>query len=58
MILIDALDEGDPPEQQVAGFKGDVIAGGNKALTLVVKLLVEMLPKNVRYVFWDGSHKS
>jgi len=49
LILIDALDEGDPPEQQVAGFKGDVMAGGNKALALVVRLLFEMLPSNVRY---------
>jgi hypothetical protein len=52
LILIDALDEGDPPEQQVAGFKGDVMAGGNKALALVVRLLVEMLPTNVRYFVW------
>ena len=54
LILIDALDEGDPPEQQVAGFKGDVMAGGNKALALVVRLLVEKLHSNFRYAY--GSH--
>ena len=58
LILIDALDEGDPPEQQVAGFKGDVMAGGNKALALVVRLLVEMLPSNVRYALWMGYTKA
>ena len=46
--MIDALDEGDPPEQQVPGFKGGVMAGGNQALKLVVTCLAARLPANVR----------
>ena len=46
LILIDALDEGDPPEQQAPGFKGGVMAGGNKALALVARLLADKLPHN------------
>ena len=48
VLLIDALDEGDPPEQQVPGFKGGVMAGGNQALKLVVTCLAARLPANVR----------
>jgi hypothetical protein len=48
VLLIDALDEGDPPEQQVSGFKGSVMAGGNQALKLVVTCLAAKLPANVR----------
>ena len=48
---MDALDEGDPPEQQVLGFKGGVRAGGNQALSLVVGYLAETLPANVRFIF-------
>ena len=51
LILVDALDEGDPPEQQVQGFKGGVAAGGNKALALIVRLLADKLPHNVRFLF-------
>ena len=51
MILIDAIDEGDPPEQQVMGFKGGVMAGGNKALALIVRLMADKLPRNVRFLF-------
>ena len=51
MILVDALDEGDPPEQQVMGFKGGVAAGGNKALALIVRLLADKLPHNVKFLF-------
>ena len=51
LIMFDALDEGDPPEQQLPGFKGGVMAGGNKALALVVRLLAAKLPINVRFIF-------
>ena len=51
LILVDALDEGDPPEQQVMGFKGGVAAGGNKALALIVRLLADKLPHNVKFLF-------
>ena len=51
LILVDALDEGDPPEQQVLGFKGGVAAGGNKALALIVRLLADKLPHNVKFLF-------
>lgn len=50
MILIDALDEGDPPEQQQADFQGSVMACGNKALTLIVQYLARLSP-NIRFIF-------
>ena len=49
MILVDALDEGDPPEQQRPGYKGGVMACANKALMLVIKELAGKLPEYVRW---------
>ena len=50
-ILIDALDEGDPPDQQQVD-KGTLFQPvGNKAFRLVITCLVEKLPKNIRFVF-------
>ena len=51
LVLVDALDEGDPGEQQVQGFKGGVVAGGNKALALILRFLARKLPRNVRFIF-------
>jgi hypothetical protein len=48
IILIDALDEADPPEQQKPGFSGCVMAAGNKALRLLVTCFAAKLPKNIR----------
>ena len=50
VLVIDALDEADPPEQLVEGFKGNVKACGNRTLQLVLKHLVH-LPESVRFVF-------
>eukprot|EP00959_Pyramimonas_sp_CCMP1952_P044544 930627-Pyramimonas_sp.AAC.1 len=49
-LLIDALDEADPAEQQVEGFVGNVKACGNKTLQLLLQHLVH-LPESVRFVF-------
>ena len=49
-LLVDALDEADPPEQQEQGYTGDIKAGGNRALMLVITCLAT-LPPNVRFVF-------
>lgn len=49
-LLIDALDEADPAEQQVEGFVGNVKACGNKTLQLLLRHLVH-LPESVRFVF-------
>ena len=48
MLLIDALDEADPPEQQKPGWKGTVKACGNQALRLILTCLAEKLPDNIR----------
>ena len=48
-MLIDALDEADPPEQQRPGWRGSVRACGNQALRLIVTCMAEKLPDNVRY---------
>ena len=48
IILIDALDEADPTEQQKPGFSGCVMAAGNKALRLLVTCFAAKLPKNIR----------
>ena len=45
---MDALDEGDPPEQQRPGYKGGIMACANKALMLVINCLAAKLPPNVR----------
>ena len=50
IILIDALDEADPPEQQEPGFTGGVKACGNKALHLAINHLAA-LPPNYRFIF-------
>ena len=52
IVLIDALDEGDPPEQQRADFDpatAGVVPVGNKALRLLVGYLSQ-LPPNFRFV--------
>ena len=52
VILIDALDEGDPAEQQRADFdksKHSVTPVGNKALRLLISLLVK-LPRNFVFI--------
>ena len=49
-LLVDALDEADPPEQQELGYKGGIKAAGNKALMLIITHLAQ-LPPNVRFVF-------
>ena len=51
VMVIDALDEGDPPEQQKPGFKGGIMACGNKPLMLVLNCLASKLPANVRFIF-------
>ena len=48
VILMDALDEGDPPEQQRPGYDGGIMACANKALMLVINCLAAKLPPNVR----------
>jgi hypothetical protein len=53
VILIDALDEGDPPEQQRADFDSrtaGIAPAGNLALRLLVGFLVKQLPLNFRFV--------
>ncbi|GAX80789.1 hypothetical protein CEUSTIGMA_g8225.t1, partial [Chlamydomonas eustigma] len=50
VIMVDALDEGDPLEQQQSGFTGGIMAGGNKALNLIVTCFSE-LPHNIRFIF-------
>ena len=50
IILMDALDEGDPPEQQRPGYTGGIMACANKALMLVINCLAVKLPPNVRWV--------
>ena len=52
IVLLDALDEGDPPEQQRADFDratGAVEPVGNKALRLLVGYLSK-LPSNFRFI--------
>ncbi|KAK3274713.1 hypothetical protein CYMTET_17111, partial [Cymbomonas tetramitiformis] len=49
LILLDALDEADPPEQYLPGFRGNVKACGNKTLQLLTRQLVQ-LGANVRFV--------
>ena len=52
VILIDALDEGDPAEQQRADFdksKHSVTPVGNKALRLLISLLAK-LPRNFVFI--------
>jgi hypothetical protein len=52
VILLDALDEADPPEQQRPGFDASkgIQAVGNKALRILLAFLVPQLPKNVRFI--------
>lgn len=49
-LLIDAIDEGDPPEQQRPDFKGSIMACANKALVLILQHLAPKLPTNVRFL--------
>ncbi|KAK3242230.1 hypothetical protein CYMTET_48071 [Cymbomonas tetramitiformis] len=49
LILLDALDEADPPEQYLPGFSRNVKACGNKTLQLLTRQLVQ-LGANVRFV--------
>jgi hypothetical protein len=51
IILIDAMDEADPIEQQQPGYKGYVRAYGNRALALVISHLAKKLPPSVRFIF-------
>ena len=52
VILLDALDEADPPEQQRLGFDSSkgVEAVGNKTLRILVAFLAPQLPKTVRFI--------
>eukprot|EP00798_Chlamydomonas_sp_ICE-L_P032103 gene32103-16616_t len=50
VLLIDALDEADPPEQQLPDFDGNVLACGNATVQLITKDLVK-LPANFRFIF-------
>ena len=49
IILLDALDEADPIEQQAPGFNGDIKVCGNKTLQLLRLHLVQ-LGANVRFI--------
>ncbi|KAK3275914.1 hypothetical protein CYMTET_15983, partial [Cymbomonas tetramitiformis] len=49
VIMLDALDEADPPEQYLPEFKGNVKACGNKTLQLLTRQLLQ-LGANVRFV--------
>eukprot|EP00854_Cymbomonas_tetramitiformis_P012468 gene12468-14732_t len=49
VIMLDALDEADPAEQYLPGFRGNVKACGNKTLQLLTRQLVQ-LGANVRFV--------
>ncbi|KAK3262265.1 hypothetical protein CYMTET_28862, partial [Cymbomonas tetramitiformis] len=49
LILLDALDEADPPQQYLPGFRGNVKACGNKTLQLLMRQLVR-LGASVRFV--------
>jgi WD40 repeat protein len=52
VILLDALDEADPPEQLRPGFDASkgVEAVGNKTLRILLAFLATGLPKNVRFI--------
>ncbi|GAX78217.1 hypothetical protein CEUSTIGMA_g5659.t1 [Chlamydomonas eustigma] len=50
VILIDALDEGDPPEQLLPNFTGGVIAGANLPLRLLITCLITRLPPTIRFI--------
>lgn len=53
VLLIDALDEADPPEEQRAGFdsaKATVKACGNAVLSALVSQLAPRLPANVKFI--------
>ena len=52
VILLDALDEADPPEQQRPGFDPSmgVEAVGNRMVRILVAFLATQLPKNVRFI--------
>ena len=54
LLVIDALDEADPPEQQVEGFAGNVKPCGNKTLQLLIRRLAH-LPEGVRFVITTRS---
>ena len=52
VVLLDALDEGDPPEQQRADFdraRGHATPVGNQIFHLLVGYLAPMLPGNFRF---------
>ncbi len=53
IILIDAIDEADPLDQQLEGdsSKASFVPMSNKAVRLIVNCLVKKLPKNVRFIF-------
>jgi hypothetical protein len=50
VLLIDAVDDADLPEQQVAGYRGPPALCGNAMVPLIFKHLV-CLPRNVRFIF-------
>lgn len=53
VLLIDALDEADPPEEQHADFdstKATVKACGNAVLSALVSTLAPRLPANVKFI--------
>ena len=54
-ILIDAIDEGDPPDQQQADKSSSFEPMANKALCLIIKCLVGKLPKNIRFMLTTRS---
>lgn len=50
VFLIDALDEADPPEQQMPDFEGCIKACGNVVLSVIIKLLARQLPECMRFI--------
>lgn len=50
LILLDALDEADPPEEQRPGYSGCIKACGNQMWSLLVQQLMRSLPPCVRFI--------
>ena len=54
IILIDAIDEADPLDQQLesdSNKASSFVPMSNKAMRLIVNCLVKKLPRNVRFIF-------
>ena len=57
VLLFDALDEGDPLEQQEAGFQSEYPEPlANQVVYLITSKLIEKLPNNVRFIFTTRPH--